>query len=145
MDDYYKLIEKLRKIEALHSGATTAGERDAAAEAHERLAARLTQARSQRPVECEYKFSLENDWSRSLMTALLRRNGYEPYRRRGQRHTTVMVKMPKAAGERVWAEFQELDRELCGHLNLLAIQIIHAAVWPEKSDLPMLESDPPQK
>jgi hypothetical protein len=53
MDDA-KLIEKLRRIEALHAGATTEGERVAAAEAKKSILARL--AETTPPVE--YRFSL---------------------------------------------------------------------------------------
>ena len=42
MDDEEKLKAKLRAIEALFSGATTAGERDAADSARQRIAARLS-------------------------------------------------------------------------------------------------------
>jgi hypothetical protein len=41
--DEAALIEKLRRIEALHAGATTPGERDAAANARQRILARLAE------------------------------------------------------------------------------------------------------
>jgi hypothetical protein len=51
MDDESKLLEKLRRIEALHAGAATAGERDAAAEARRRIQARLLGLRDADPPE----------------------------------------------------------------------------------------------
>jgi len=39
--DLAAFFEKMRRIEALHAGATTPGERDAAANAIERMRARL--------------------------------------------------------------------------------------------------------
>ena len=41
--DEQRLIEKLQRIEALFAGAATPGERDAAAQARDRIRARLTE------------------------------------------------------------------------------------------------------
>jgi hypothetical protein len=138
MDDYTRLIEKLRKIEALHAGATTPGERDAAAAARQRLTDRLAQTPGPKP-DREYKFCLENTWSRRLLIAILRRDGYRPYRYRRQRYTTVMVRLPAPAAQSIWEEFQALDAALCGHLDELASRVIAAAVSPEAGELPLLE------
>ena len=52
MSDEARLLEKLLRIEALHAGAATAGERSAAAEAKRRILERLTELRqSDPPVE----------------------------------------------------------------------------------------------
>jgi len=127
MDDYLKLIEKLRKIEALYAGATTPGERTAAAEAHRRISDRLR--RDSRPdAPREYKFSLENSWSRKLFVALLRRDGHRPYRYPRQRHNTVMVNLPPSTADRLWAEFTDLDEALRYHLDDLAARVIAAVV-----------------
>lgn len=45
-DPEHRLLERLARVEALHSGATTPGERAAAAKARERVAARLIEARA---------------------------------------------------------------------------------------------------
>lgn len=75
-----EIREKLRKIEALFAGAATPGERDAAEAARERIQQRLRDyERTQRPEE--WRFSLENPWSRKLFIALARRYGLSPYRR----------------------------------------------------------------
>ena len=139
MDDYTRLLEKLRKIEALHAGATTEGERDATAHARRRLTERLAQTAVPRPPQ-EYKFCLENNWSRRLMIALLRRDGHKPYRYRRQRYTTVMVRLPAPEAEALWAEFQALDHALCGDLDKLAQRVIAAAVAPDGEDIPLLEN-----
>ena len=55
--DDAKLIEKLRLIEALFAGATTPGEREAAAEARERIPPRLQGLKAEDP-EVEYRFTL---------------------------------------------------------------------------------------
>ena len=88
-----QLRERLRKAEALHAGAATAGERNAAGAAIERLRARLAEtSRADPPVEI--KFTFPDSWAVRLFTALCRRYGFEPYRYSGQRRTTLMVKAP---------------------------------------------------
>jgi hypothetical protein len=88
------LIEKLRLIEALFAGAKTEGEKDAADRARQRILERLkTVERADPPVE--YRFGMNDMWQRRVFTALLRRYGIKPYRYSGQRHTTVMARVPK--------------------------------------------------
>lgn len=136
MDEYHKLIEKLRRIEALHAGATTPGERDAAANAHRRVSERIAGMRPPPPPRLltEYRFSLDNSWSRKLFLALLRRHGYRPYRYHRQRYNTVMVRLPDFAVDAVWAEFLELDSALREHFDALAQHIIAEAVSSDTSD-----------
>ena len=77
-----ELREKLRKISALFEGATTRGERSAAAAAIERVKKTLsTMLESERPLEMQ--FSLPDRWQRRLFAALCRRYGLEPYRYNG--------------------------------------------------------------
>ena len=45
MDEHTKLLEKIRRIEALHAGAATDGERNAAADALRRISERLHRSR----------------------------------------------------------------------------------------------------
>jgi hypothetical protein len=142
MDEYAKLIEKLRKIEALHAGATTTGERDAAADARLRVAGRLAGMKRPEPPK-EYRFSLDNAWSRKLFLALVRRHGHHPYRYPRQRYTTVMVRLPASSADSLWDEFQELDEALRQHLGALAETIIAEAVsadTAEAEEVPMLTS-----
>ena len=96
MDQRDSLLEKLRKIEALYAGASTDGERVAADNARQRIAAKLKRyGQADPPVE--YRFTLENRWSRKLFVALLRRYGLRPYRYRRQRLTTVMVRVSRSS------------------------------------------------
>lgn len=81
---------KLRKIEALFEGAGTAGERDAAGAARERIKERLAQAVKDGP-PLEYTFTFVDQWSKELFTGLCRRYSLEPYRYAQQRYTTMMV------------------------------------------------------
>jgi hypothetical protein len=90
------LLEKLRKLEALHAGTKFSGEREAARLAAERIRARLAELQ-QCEQELEYRYSLQDPWQRKLFLALCRRYGLKPYRLRGQRHSSVMVRAPKTA------------------------------------------------
>ena len=66
------LLEKLRKIERLYAGASTPGEKEAAAEAMARIRQRLhAQTRAEKLIE--YRFTLMDGWSKKLFLALLRR------------------------------------------------------------------------
>ena len=115
--DEAKLLEKLARIEALFAGATTDGERVAAGEAKRRIQMRLEAvAKLDRPVE--YKFTLADGWSRKVFIALLRRYELKPYRYRGQRRTTVMVKVSKGfVDETLWPEFQQINATLMSYLE----------------------------
>src|SRR5664279_241149 len=107
-----ELREKLRKITALFDGATTAGERSAAAAAILRVKTALAGLQqTEQPVEMQ--FSMVDLWQRRLFMALCRRYGLEPYRYRRQRYTTVMVRAPKSfINKTLWPEYQELRLSL---------------------------------
>lgn len=110
--DEKALFEKLRRIEALHAGATTPGERDAAANAIRHIQERLRFAEKEDP-PVEYKFTLGDGWSRKLFMALARRYGLKPFRYRGQRYTTVMLRVSKRFVDgTLWPEYRELDAVL---------------------------------
>ena len=133
VDERTKLLAKLRRIEALHAGAATLGERDAAAEAHRRITARI-KALGESDPPVEFRFSLDNRWSRILFLALLRRYGLRPYRYARQRRTTVMVRVPRSFVDDLWQEFLELDQALREHLDEVAEQIIAEAIASDTSD-----------
>lgn len=65
------LLEKLRKIEALHAGTKIDGEREAAKRAAERIRARLDELRG-REKEVVLLYSLPDPWKRKLFVALCR-------------------------------------------------------------------------
>jgi hypothetical protein len=123
-----KLIEKLRRIEALHAGATTDGERVAAAEAKKRILARLAEVQKADP-PVEYKFTLADPWSRQVFNALLRRYGLRPYRYARQHRQTVMVKVSRSfVNETLWPQFQALSTELHTYLREVTDRVIHEAL-----------------
>ena len=133
MSDEARLLEKLLRIEALHAGATTAGERSAAAEAKRRILERLTELRQSDP-PVEYRFVLDNAWSRRLFLALLRRYGLRPYRYPRQRANTVMVRVPRSFVSTLWPEFVALDEALREHLDAVAQRVIGQAIAGDTSE-----------
>ena len=134
MIDEHQLIKKLQSIEKLHAGATTAGERMAAANALERIRQRLAEiAQVDPPVE--YQFSMADMWSRKLFAALLRRYGIQPYRYQRQRYTTVMAKVPKKfLDETLWPEFEELNVTLREYLDEVTNRVISEGVYSDSSE-----------
>lgn len=127
-DDEARLIEKLRKIEALFARTDVAGERSAAESAAERIRGRLRQLEKAEKA-IEFRFSFPDDWSRSLFIALLRRYGVEPFRYRGQRRTTLMARVTKTfVNEVLWPEFRELNATLREHLDSVTRRVIHRAI-----------------
>jgi hypothetical protein len=146
------LREKLRKIEALHAGAGTEGERLAAAAALERIRARLRQQQQQHqqyqhqqqqqrrqardPAE-ETKVSLPDQWSRHLFVALCRRYGLRPFRYPRQRRTTVMVRAPRGFVDRIlWPKFQELNIELRRYLHAVTLRLIRDEIHADTTEAP---------
>lgn len=129
-----KLIEKLQRIEALFAGATTKGEKVAAANALERIRGRLQDVQKvDSPVE--YKFTLTDMWSKKLFLALLRRYGIEPYRYYRQKHTTVMARVPVSfVKETLWPEFQELNDTLRSYLDEVTNRVITTGIYADSSE-----------
>ena len=134
MNDISKLVEKLRRIEALYSGAATPGEQKAAYNAREKIKEKIERYRKTDP-PVEYKFTLPDTWSRMLLVALLRRYDIKPYRYHRQRYTTVMARISKTfVDETLWPEFEELNQELMTHLNNITENIISEAVYGDSSE-----------
>jgi len=129
-----QLRDRLRKISALFEGATTPGERSAAAAAAERVRAALAALR-QTEQPAEFQFMLPDLWQRRLFWALCRRYGLEPYRYKRQRHTTVVVKAPKSFVARtLWPDYLELKEALNGYLNEATQRIIREEVYGDTGE-----------
>ena len=123
-----QLIEKLRRIEALHARAGSSGEKVAAQRARERIQARLQQLAGEEP-PIEFRFTLADQWSRHLFVALLRRYAIQPYRYRGQRRTTVMARLSRSfVNDTLWPEFQELQQTLSAYFDTLTDRVIERAL-----------------
>src|SRR6185369_6234651 len=105
MTEEQRLVEKLQLIEALFAGAATPGEREAAAQARDRIRNRLREQQQTEPA-IEFAFKLRDRWSHKLLIAMLRRYQIRPYRYRGQRYTTIMARVPQRfVNEVLWPEF----------------------------------------
>jgi hypothetical protein len=144
MDERTRLIEKLRRIEALFSGAAAPGERVAAANTLERIQARLHNLQKQ-DLPLEFKFTLTDLWSEKLFVVLLRRYGIRPFRYSRQRHITVMAVVPKTfVDETLSPEFQELNKTLHKYLDEVTNQIIKEGIYPDNSE-PEIRQDIPEK
>lgn len=129
-----QLREKLRKITALFEGAETAGERQAAAAAIARIRQALKTAVKTEALT-ETKFSMADQWQRRLFSALCRRYGLEPYRYKGQRYTTVIVRAPRSfVDNTLWPEYLELQEALHSYLNEATERIIREEVYRDADE-----------
>ena len=129
-----QLREKLQKVEALYFGAGTAGERDAAGAALERLKVKLAEiSRVDTPVEMQ--FSMPDPWAVRLFVALCRRYGIRPYRYPRQRRTTIMVRAPRQFFETVvWRQFSDMHTDLWLHFEETTDRLIREAVHSDTTD-----------
>jgi hypothetical protein len=124
------LLERLRKIEALFAGATSLGERAAAAAAAARVAERLGQAEREEVIE--WRFSLPDPWKRRLFLALCRKHGLEPYRYYRQRRGTLMVRATKDQVDRqLWPEFEQFSEQLGQHLDEVTTRVMREVLRQE--------------
>ena len=129
-----RLREKLRKIEALYAGATTAGEKSAAGAAAERIRRQFEAASKKERAE-EFKFSIPDPWSRQLFIALCRRYGVKPFRYTRMHRQTVMVRAPASFVQlTLWPEFDELSGALTTHLDEITRKIIKEEVHEATQD-----------
>lgn len=129
-----RLREKLRKIEALYSGAATAGEKAAAGAAAERIR-HLFAAASKTETAEEFKFSISDPWSRQLFIALCRRYGLRPFRYARMHRQTVMVRAPASfVRATLWPEFEDLSQALTAHLDEITRKIIQEEVHEATQD-----------
>jgi len=132
--DESTLQEKLRKIEALHAGTTSDGEREATRLAAERIRARLAEIRMREP-DVELVYTLPDPWTRKLFLALCRRYGLKPYRRYRQRYSTVQVIAPRSFQDRtLWPEFLALSEELEKHLSEITERVVREAIHGDMSE-----------
>ncbi len=137
--DEAKLIERLKKVEALHAGATTPGEKSAAGKARERILTRLNALVKVDP-PIEFRFSLGDMWARKVFVSLLRRYDVRPYRYSRQRHTTVMAKVSKRfVDETLWPEFLEISKILEDYLSDVTDRVVQQALHQNSSEAGILE------
>ena len=141
MPDDSQIRDKLAKIKALFAGATTAGERQAAQAALERVQQRINTTEPLEPFQdfhdppIEHNFSLNNPWSLRLFRALCRLNGYRPYRHPRMRHTSVCVIIGRRTLDMdLWPEYLAMNTVLTEYLGELADHIIADCINADRSD-----------
>jgi len=129
-----ELRQKLRKIAALFEGATTAGERDAAAAAIDRVRSAIAAAEKTAHA-IEMQFRLSDRWHRRLFLALCRRYGLKPYRYPRQRYSTVVLHAPKSfIHETLWPEFLQIKDALDEYLIEATERIIRDEVFGDSEE-----------
>jgi len=136
-----ELIQKLEKIERLFAGATSDGERGAAANARDRMQAKLEKTRqnTEEPF-IEYQFSMNDMWTRKLFTALLRSYGIKPYRYKRQRYTTVVAKVQQSFLDKtIWPEYQALSKVLKEYISNITEKVIHDHIFKDASEATVMD------
>lgn len=142
MFDEESLKEKLRAIEALYAGAATTGERDAAARARERIAARLAALEGEQQVEWQF---FADDWTHVLVVALARRYGLMPYRYRRQRRNTVVLRAPERFfTETFIPEYEAMAKMLREQLSKVTARVVSEVLHPDQSETPVVDVSPRQ-
>jgi len=118
------LLDRIRKIEALISGASTDGEKNAAKTAKERILKKYPELEIHRnPVE--YRLSTNSEWDKKLLLAICRKYGVKPYRYHRQKYTTVMVNINEEFLTKVlWKEYQEYSELLNGLVEEITNDLI---------------------
>jgi len=96
------LADKIRKIEALISGAKSDGERQAAEFAKQRLQDKI----AVQPIE--YTVRVNSPWKKRLFLAVCKKHGLHTYRYTRQKYTTTMVHVSKSFMDSIlWPEFNK--------------------------------------
>lgn len=129
-----ELLDKIRKVEALFSGTDSAGEKQAARSAIDRLHAQLAAAPEP---STEFKLKTEDPWKRQLFLALCRRNQVYPYRLPRQRRATIMIRTTRSMIDKIlWPQFLQLAELLHSYLDEATNDIITRGVHGDLSDAP---------
>jgi len=154
-DERSALFERLRKIQALYDAPGTAGEQAAAAAAAERLRERLREPgspsteRAPAPASAaeaviEFRIKVEDAWSRRLFLAIARHHGASPFRYRGQRRSSVMLKATRTVmNRRIMPHYQAAEVVLREHFDAIAAQVIRDSLQVSDEDA-VEEPEPPR-
>ena len=79
--------------------------------------------------------TLRDGWNLKLFLALCRRYGLKPYRKHGQRRTTVMLKVVTGfANDILWPEFTQLADALMTYLDEATERIIREEVFKDTEE-----------
>ena len=136
-----EFIQRLRQIERAYAGAKTVSDHQTAASIQDRLRAILEKYKREEGSE-EFKFSLTDVWSHRLFTALLRRYDIQPYRYRGQKHTTVMARMPQSfLDATLWPQFTELSDTLNQYISEITNKMIAEHIHRGPAETAVVDKD----
>ncbi|OFZ49582.1 MAG: hypothetical protein A2381_03900 [Bdellovibrionales bacterium RIFOXYB1_FULL_37_110] len=128
------LIDKFQKIEALFLGATTLGEKTAAAIAMANIQNRLDNYKKEEPAT-EWSFKFGNHFEKKLFKALLTKYNLTSYRYKGQRYTTVMVLTTHSFVNKIlWPQYLEMCKILRSHLNDVTDDVIKKTFGQEETE-----------
>jgi hypothetical protein len=133
------LLRKLQKVQSLRARAGTPGEERAAAEAEERILARLRAiagdgfAGYRQPPREErailHRFSIRDPWTRRLFFAMLERDGFDAVRYPRQQAHTIRVRAPEEAMDRLWREFRGISARLRRELADITDRVIRTELF----------------
>lgn len=128
------LIDKLQKIEALYLGATTAGERAAAAQVMANVQNKLESYRQEEKTT-EWTLTVENQFEKRLLKAILAKHGLSVYRYPRQRYTTLKVMATKATiNTIIWPQYLEMCKVLESYLDEVTSDVIKKSMGQENSE-----------
>jgi hypothetical protein len=141
MQTVEQLLRTLEKVQSLRARAGTPGEERAAAEAEERILARLRAIAGgrfagyrERPREepaILHRFSIRDPWTRKLFFAMLERDGFDALRYPRQQAHTIRVRAPAEAMDRLWREFRGLSARLRRELEEVTDRVIRTELFAE--------------
>jgi hypothetical protein len=137
--DVASLLERLRKIQALYDAPATDGERQAAAAAAARVEERLRAAASASPTserafggeqpKVEFQLRIEDAWSRRLFIGIAQHHGVRPYRYRGQRRTSLVVRTTRRMLDGViMPHYRDAVAVMSEHFDAIAEKVIREAL-----------------
>ncbi len=119
------LLEKIKKIEALISGATTEGEKQAAISAKERIIQKKPGLEIHKDLK-EYTLYTPDSWHKKLLVAICRKYEVRPYRYHRQKYTTAMVRINENFLNTVlWPEYLEYSEHLEKLVEEITDNLIH--------------------
>jgi hypothetical protein len=134
MSDEQRLKDKLRAIEALVAGTTYEGERDAAAQARQRIIERLAAVMAETPIE--WQFTVDR-YQRQLLIALARRYDLKPYRYQRQRYSTLIIRAPERfLKETFLPEYDRMVEVLGTHLAEVTQRVVADVLSGDLSEPP---------
>ncbi|MEK7432467.1 MAG: hypothetical protein AABZ74_04985 [Cyanobacteriota bacterium] len=122
------LLDKIKKIESLISEASTAGEKNAAISAKERILEKFPELDPNNKIK-EYTLYTPDAWHKKLLVAICRKYEVKPYRYHRQKYTTVTVKTNDNFMNKIlWVEYTEYSKlleELVSEITNDLINKIH--------------------